>query len=416
MKKKLLTISTLATFLLSTILSSISIASTISLSDDGDDELDQYQELMQSNVICGSGYEFEYTQSFKPTKNILTRVQIYTVTSAYSGYPSKMRLTIRKELDGNNIVKVIETKFTKKWIEFDFPDLQVVPEDTYYIMWADIGGSIAWKMSSYGSAYSRGIAKYRSGSDSWRDLDGDFCFRTYGRNGTDGNNPPETPEQVSIPIEGIIGQSYTYSFRSEDVDDDRVKLKIDWGDGNEPTITDEYQSDEIMSVDHTWEDPKVYWITVTAMDEHDSESFYNLEVEPVYIKGYQNTAPMKPELDGDKEGAFNEELDFSAVTYDCDRQNIWYLFDWGDETDSGWLGPYQSGEICTIQNSWPGFLYTDYYDISVLAKDSTGTKSLWSDSMEVKVYQGRSKNKIGNDFLQKFPMISNMISNLLRLI
>ena len=34
-----------------------------------------------------------------------------------------------------------------------------------------------------------------------------------------------------------------------------------------------------------------------------------------------------------------------------DGDNIFYLFDWGDDTNSGWIGPYKSGEIELIETT-----------------------------------------------------------------
>ena len=408
MKKKFIIIFILAIFSISTLPSFISIARNVSLLDDGGDELDQYQDKYETGFATAGGSGFEYAQSFRPTYNILTRIKLNTNGGGWVGNkPHTLIFTVRKDLNGNNLVASSSYDFKSKWFEIDFYDAQVNPEETYYLLWGDVGGDAFFPSADGNYHYLRGKGYLCRGSNSWYGAGRDFCFKTYGRNGTDGNNPPEIPEPVSIPIEGIIGETYTYNFKSEDIDGDDVKLKIDWGGGNDPTITEEYPSGEIISVQHIWEEPGVYWMTVTTIDEHDSESL-DIELNPVYIRAHSNTPPMKPELDGDREGAFNKDLQFSTVTYDCDRQDIYYLFDWGDHTDSGWLGPYQSGEICTTTNSWPGFLYTDYYDVSVLSKDSTDAKSEWSDSIEVKVYQGKLKNKIGDNFLQKSPIISRL--------
>jgi len=412
MKKELIAFS-LFFFLTSSIISHVSIASNVSLLDNGDDDyLDQYQDEYEIGYAADGGSGFEYAQSFKPTYNILTRIKLNTGGGGWVGNkPHALIFTVRKDLNGNNLVASSTHDFKFKWFEIDFYDTQVTPEETYYILWGDVGGNAFFPSTDGNHYYLRGKGYTCRDSNSWHGAGRDFCFKTYGRNGTDGNNPPETPEPVSISVDGIIGETCTYSFKSEDIDGDNVKLKIDWGDGNDPTITEEYQSGKTISVQHIWEKPGVYWMTVTTMDEHGSESL-NLELDPVYIKGHSNTPPMKPELDGDREGAFNKDLQFSAITYDCDRQDIYYLFDWGDNTDSGWLGPFQSGETCTVKKSWSGFLFTDYYDVRVLSKDSWDAKSEWSESIEVKVYQGRLKYKTRNNFLQKFPMISNLISNI----
>jgi len=59
---------------------------------------------------------------------------------------------------------------------------------------------------------------------------------------------------------------------------------------------------------------------------------------------------------------------------------VFYLWDWGDETVSEWLGPYQSGvEISTTQ-SWQK---TGTYEIRVKAKDIYGEESDWSEPLIV---------------------------------
>jgi hypothetical protein len=385
-------------------------ANIISLSNDPGDELDQYQEQYDVSVIFGGVSGFSKAQSFKPTYNILTRAEINTRTSAYSGYPTKITFTIRKDLLGNNLVAPITMSFKEKWFEFDFNDLQVTPEDTYYLVFDEIGGNIGWECTDNEYLYDRGEAKSKYSENKWRTPGYDFCFRTYGRDGNDGNNPPEIPVLVSAPDQGIIDNEQTFQFKSLDIDQDQVKVRVDWGDGTEPTESELFDSNEVISVSHVWDEPNVYWMTITAIDEHGSESFYSLESDPVYIRSYQNNPPMKPELWGDSEGEFNKDLEFSATTWDCDKNNIYYFFDFGDGTDSSWVGPYQSGETCTVTKSWKGFLFTEYYEISVVAKDQSGAKSQWSDSMEVKVYQGRSR-----ELVNLFPKLTKVLSRFLSL-
>ena len=37
---------------------------------------------------------------------------------------------------------------------------------------------------------------------------------------------------------------------------------------------------------------------------------------------------------------------------DLDGHNIYYYVDWGDNTTSGWLGPYISGTQIHLTHSW----------------------------------------------------------------
>ena len=94
--------------------------------------------------------------------------------------------------------------------------------------------------------------------------------------------------------------------------------------------------------------------------------------------------PAVPETpSGPTEGETGIDYDFSASTTDPEEDSIFYWFDWGDGINSGWLGPFASGDVCTTSNSWsdPGS-----YPVKAKAKDTFGHESNWSESLIITVY------------------------------
>ena len=92
-------------------------------------------------------------------------------------------------------------------------------------------------------------------------------------------------------------------------------------------------------------------------------------------------APIKPIITkGELDGKFGREYNYSALTTDPQNDEIYYFWDWGDDTDSGWIGPYESGIECEISNTWEK---RGNYIIKVKAKDSNGYESEWSDPLSV---------------------------------
>jgi hypothetical protein len=85
--------------------------------------------------------------------------------------------------------------------------------------------------------------------------------------------------------------------------------------------------------------------------------------------------PSKPE--GKTKGNINIEYSYSTVSSDLDDQDLWYKFNWGDGTETGWFGPFGSREKCTLNHSWPT---NDEYEIKVKSKDEDGMESGWSES------------------------------------
>ena len=86
---------------------------------------------------------------------------------------------------------------------------------------------------------------------------------------------------------------------------------------------------------------------------------------------------------GPTAGETGVEYSFSTSTTDPEEDSIFYWFDWGNGTNSGWVGPHASGDTCTASNTWsdPGTC-----DVKGKAKDTHDHESDWSEALTVTVY------------------------------
>ena len=112
------------------------------------------------------------------------------------------------------------------------------------------------------------------------------------------------------------------------------------------------------------------------------------------------TPPGKPyEIAGPYSGTPGIEYEFCTFAFDPDGSDLYYWFDWGDETNSGWIGPYASGELACANHTWDK---KGMYEIRVKAKNYYGLQSEWSDPLIVNM--PRSKNLFINIF-ERFPTL-----------
>jgi hypothetical protein len=108
--------------------------------------------------------------------------------------------------------------------------------------------------------------------------------------------------------------------------------------------------------------------------------------------------PDKPEKpSGPSTGKILEECSFSSSSIDPDGDDIYYKFDWDDGTNSGWIGPYESGEVVSASHIWN---IKGTYSVKVKAKDINGAESDWSDPLSVSM--SRSKSIIKTIFYKFF--------------
>ena len=98
-------------------------------------------------------------------------------------------------------------------------------------------------------------------------------------------------------------------------------------------------------------------------------------VEAVY-SDYLLPPPEIPIISGPSSGKRNIEYDFNLRTTHQSGLDVWYWIDWGDDNNSGWLGPYQSGFEITVSHTW---LTREVFNIKARVKDEKEIYSNWAE-------------------------------------
>lgn len=155
-----------------------------------DDILDQKQELYnrESNIRNGR----LVAQEFKPSMTPLTKVIIKIRKSLVIEEP--LIVSIRRNLDGLDLtflsVLGSEIPFNNFWVVFDFDDIEVDVEETYYIVVRSSSSQSFWwqtrhNSSNQGDPYDRGkLWQSNNNGFDWESLDDsnsffDCTFKTF---------------------------------------------------------------------------------------------------------------------------------------------------------------------------------------------------------------------------------------------
>jgi hypothetical protein len=121
-----------------------------------------------------------------------------------------------------------------------------------------------------------------------------------------------------------------------------------------------------------------------------------------------NLPPNEPNRpSGPVSGKINDESSFTTNTTDPNNDQVYYMWDWGDGTQSNWFGPYNSGQSAQANHSWGE---KGSYDIKVKAKDTNNSESNWSEPYTVYILQkafifGMIRNADPSDDLTTFEPI-----------
>jgi parallel beta-helix repeat protein len=94
-----------------------------------------------------------------------------------------------------------------------------------------------------------------------------------------------------------------------------------------------------------------------------------------------NQPPEAPTISGPTSGKAGQRYDYTFITIDPEGEAVSYYIDWGDSTNSGWIGPNVSGEQIVVAHTWST---RGVYTIKAKAKDVHNAESDWG-VLEIKM-------------------------------
>jgi hypothetical protein len=340
------------------------------------DYLDQSQVNSNSDLAIDDADWV--AQSFKPSYPILTKIEIF-VRRAYDNTTTDLYLLIRSSLSGSNLSTAsrpasdISTNPYGVWVTFDFSDLDVTVDQTYYmIVFTPANNSYQrydW-MGSQEDLYSRGEWYYSSDKGvNWIVLIyvpiKDFCFKTYGNShlAAEAGGPYSGKVGTAVQLSGsATGGASPYSFA--------------WDLSNDG----QYDDATGATPSYTWTTAGTYAIGLKVTDNVAATSTDTAQVIITAVNHNPNI-PSKPS--GPTSGTTGNSYTFSTNTTDQDNDKVKYGWDWnGDGIVDEWSSLVASGTIDSRSHSWSS---TRTYHVQVKAEDEHSVQSGWSPVLNVTI-------------------------------
>lgn len=194
------------------------------------------------------------------------------------------------------------------------------------------------------------------------------------------NFPPETP-MTEGPNVGVINVEYMFNTSTIDPNRDQIYYMFSWGDETYSEWLGPFPSGTMITLLHSWSDIGEYEITVKAKDMYNASSNWS---EPLIISIIENDPPISPDICGPSKGKPKIEYTYTLKTTDSDNNSVFYYIEWGDGSNSNWIGPYPSGEVIHQSHTWSK---KGSYLIKAKAKDIFGIESNWGTLTVTMPYQ-----------------------------
>jgi len=121
-----------------------------------------------------------------------------------------------------------------------------------------------------------------------------------------------------------------------------------------------------------------------------------------------NFPPDMPVIDGPSSGKAGETYIYSFDADDLEGHDIYYFVDWGDETNTSWLGVYESGEKIYVNHTWSE---KGTYVIMARAKDVYDAIGDWG-TLEVTMPKNKPffyNSPLLNWLFERFPIIQRLL-------
>jgi PKD repeat protein len=164
---------------------------------------------------------------------------------------------------------------------------------------------------------------------------------------------------------------------------------------------DTYTSEE-QNPQHTYTIPGNYTVTLTVTDDAGSNSD---DFTFTWIQE-SNSPPVLELMDGPTHGTIGISYDYIFKAIDPEGASVWYYIDWGDTSNTSWLGPYDSDKQVNFNHTWTK---QGTYFIKCKAKDPYN-----DEGSEKMIEVTMPRNKVKNNvffwrLLEQFPIFQKLL-------
>jgi hypothetical protein len=124
----------------------------------------------------------------------------------------------------------------------------------------------------------------------------------------------------------------------------------------------------------------------------------NISIRIKNNEAIENNPPNVPSIDGRKRGNTSTEYEYTFSTIDPDGDDVYYYIDWGDNSNTDWIGLFKSGEEVKTSHIWNE---DGEYIVKIKSKDIDNAESDWA-TIEVIMPKVKYFNKIPDFFIRLF--------------
>jgi hypothetical protein len=222
------------------------------------------------------------------------------------------------------------------------------------------------------------------------------------------NQPPYEPNTPNPP-HGATGVplNATLSWIGGDPNPgDTVTYDVYFGTSTPPPKKVSNQSATTYTPGTMYSNTKYYW-KIVAWDNLGSST-----PGPIWeFTTRMNNPPNIPTINGPAKGKIGVATTYNFTTTDPDGDKVYYFIDWGDQTNSSWIGPYPSGDEINQSHTWSK---KGTYTIKAKAKDISGNESDWRTfSVKMPTSYNIPMLRFLDELFDRFPHIFPILRHLL---
>jgi hypothetical protein len=132
----------------------------------------------------------------------------------------------------------------------------------------------------------------------------------------------------------------------------------------------------------------------------------NMDQTPAQDTVVIDQAPNNPAINGPTSGKIRTPQTYTFFAGDPDNDPVFFWIDWGDGTNSGWLGPFPPGSPNTASHTWTK---RGSYTIQIKAKDSYAVES-GTTSLPISMPMGVSYQGGVGGWLLRHPFLAFLLT------